>query len=165
MTKGVDEIFDNFMNAAKEKKEAAKIEKEQNEKIRSEKEEILKPVRRLLKLFIKNKLIVKNTNINKKNRNFKEDVEPVVFSVYEGESSPSWEPGTSLYFDHPSEVEIAIPNVRNRKTEGVIVIKCSNGHPLSDKINNTKFDSVEKACETISELLISSLVSINTKDE
>jgi len=165
MTKGVDEIFGDFMNSAKEKKEAEKIEKEQSEKIRTEKAIILKPVRKLLKMFTKNKLIVKNTNTYKKIRTFREDVEPVVFAVLEGESSPSWSPGTSLFFDHPSEVEIAVPNVRNRSKEGLIVIRCSNGHPLSEKINNTKYETVEKACEAISELLINSLVSINTNDE
>lgn len=164
MSKDVNQIFDQFMNIAKEKQEAMKIEKEQNDKIIAEKAEILKPIRRLLKLFIKNKLVVNNFNKYKKNKFNREDTKPIVFSVQEGESSPSWQPGISLYIDHPVEIEIAIPNIRSRKNEGVVVIKCLNGHPLSDKINNTKCDTVEKACEILSELLISSIVSINTED-
>lgn len=72
------------------------------------------------------------------------------FQFYERESSPSWQPGFSLFFDHPSPVEIAIPN--NAKRDGKIVIRVASVDPDSFLLEK-KFDTVEEGMEVLAAYL------------
>lgn len=72
------------------------------------------------------------------------------FQFYEKESSPSWQPGFSLFFDHPSPVEIAIPN--NFKRDGKIVIRVASIDPDANLLEK-HFDSVKDGMEVLASYL------------
>lgn len=72
------------------------------------------------------------------------------FSFYERDSSPMWSPGVSLCFDHPSPIEIAIPNEPLK--EGAIVIKVAAEDKESHFLEK-KFDTIEAGMDALAAYL------------
>ena len=69
---------------------------------------------------------------------------------YEKESSPTWSPGVSLCFDHPAEIEIAVPN--DRDGDGVVIIRVASPHK-DELLLNRRFDSMEMACKALAKFI------------
>lgn len=83
------------------------------------------------------------------------------FEVFENESSPSFLPGPSLYFNHPAMVEIAIPNEWDTAHPGAVSICCTTHHPESSLLNGP-FRNIDDACVALAEFLARSTVSISS---
>lgn len=83
------------------------------------------------------------------------------FQVFENESSPSFLPGPSLFFNHPAMVEIAIPNEWDTNHPGAIAICCTTHHPESPLLSGP-FRSIDDACVALAEFLARSTVSISS---
>ena len=85
---------------------------------------------------------------------------PQSFSVQEGESSPLWMPGISLYIDHPAPIEIAISNPDREKTDGLVVITCPDYHPKRHLLSGP-FWSVEEAIHALSQFLVETTLRVD----
>jgi hypothetical protein len=73
-----------------------------------------------------------------------------MFQFYERDSSPSWQPGVSLFFDYPAPVEIAIPN--NTQKEGALVIRIAREDPDSIRLQQ-RFETIEEGLEVLASFL------------
>lgn len=80
----------------------------------------------------------------------------VSFDYFEATSSKGWEPGISIFFDHPAQVEIAVPN---HDEEGMFVVNVSTEHP-DVLILKQKFLSVYQLCQALATFIQKSTVSI-----
>jgi hypothetical protein len=69
-----------------------------------------------------------------------------LFQFYEKESSPTWQPGASLFFDYPALIEIAIPN--NPKKDGAIAIRVAQEDKDSTVLQQ-KFETVLAGLEAL----------------
>lgn len=118
-----------FRQAINEQKRRQKRKAHTDGLIRRRKAELLLPVRKLLKKLDSMHLVVNNAERYSTTYTGDDALAPQVFRIYEAESSDSWAPGTSLFFDHPAQVEIAIPNERDQDRLGVVVIRSISRHP------------------------------------
>lgn len=86
----------------------------------------------------------------------------VPFDYFEATSSKGWEPGISICFDHPAQIEIAVPN---HDEEGMFVVNLSTEHP-DVLILKQKFLSIPQLCQALAIFIQKSTVSIeeNPKD-
>jgi hypothetical protein len=121
------------------------------------KRKTLSPLRAFLQKFVELGLVVPDSRVG---------TAPGVstnatmsFSFYESESSPSWSPGVSLYFDHPAEVEISIPNDADRPKNGMVVIRSVTSHKDRNVLHQ-KFETVEQAKDALAKFLGKSAVAI-----
>jgi len=131
---------------------------EQNKRIIAEKNQILIPIRQLLYKLTAVGLYVNHQGQHDHHlmtRNFA----PQPFQVWENESSPHYAPGSSLYFDHPVAVEIAVPNQKDREAEGLVKISCTTPHPHA-KLLAGPFRTTEEACAALVRFLSSSTIRI-----
>lgn len=85
------------------------------------------------------------------------------FTVTEGESSPAWKPGVSLYIDHPAQIEIAISNPDRELTDGLVVISCPDYHPKRNLLHGP-FRTVDEAIEALSQFLVETTVRVDRPD-
>lgn len=85
------------------------------------------------------------------------------FTVQEGESSPSWKPGISLYIDHPAPIEIAISNPDREMSDGLIVISCPDFHPKRNLLHGP-FRNVDDAIAALSQFLVDTTVRVDRPD-
>jgi len=140
-----------FMEQIREREHAKKVRERTEKEIIQQKSKVLVPIRKLLKRFQDMGIIVKNAETFSKELSLV-NREPILFRVYEDPSSKSWAPGTSIFFDHPAIVEIAVPNDSQKSEHGVVVIHCSSDHPLKYLLNGP-FRSVDGACEALANFL------------
>lgn len=85
---------------------------------------------------------------------------PQPFSVQEGESSPIWKPGISLYIDHPATIEIAISNPDREQADGLVVISCPDYHPKRHLLHGP-FWNVDDAIMALSQFLVETTVRVD----
>lgn len=146
-----DNAFNEFFNLLHKKTSHDNKRSETNKRIIAEKNEILIPIRKLLARLMDVGLFVEHQGhfdplLTTKN------FAPQEFKVWENESSPHFQPGSSIYFDHPIAIEIAVPNMKEREAEGIIKINCSTPHPLS-KLLSGPFFTPEDACAALVQVL------------
>jgi hypothetical protein len=147
----VDRAFRAFEQSLEEKARREKKRRSTDERLLARKAEQLFPVRKLLKRFDDMRLVVNNAD-RYLPQPAVEHFPPQPFRVYEAPSSESWAPGVSLCFDHPAQVEIAIPNERDTDRMGVIVISSASEHPDLHLLRGP-FRSVEEALLALSAFL------------
>lgn len=124
----------------------------------AEKSKKLVPIRKLLKQIQDMGLQVQHADrYSDRNAN----LAPQKFEVFENESSPSFLPGPSLYFNHPAVVEIAIPNEWDTGHPGIVSICCTTYHPEGSLLNGP-FRNMDDACIALAEFLARSTVSISS---
>lgn len=85
---------------------------------------------------------------------------PQPFSVQEGESSPIWKPGISLYIDHPAPIEIAISNPDREALDGLVVISCPDFHPRRHLLHGP-FRTADEAIQALSQFLVETTVRVD----
>lgn len=88
---------------------------------------------------------------------------PQPLQVTEGESSPSWKPGVSLYLDHPAQIEIAISNPDKEPHDGLIIITCPDFHPHRHLLHGP-FRSSDEAIDALSQFLVKNTVRVDRPD-
>ena len=73
-----------------------------------------------------------------------------LFQFYEKESSPTWQPGASLFFDYPALIEVAIPN--SHKKDGAIAIRIAQEDKESTVLQQ-RFETVLEGLEALASYL------------
>lgn len=150
--------FDLFVQQVQNRERNKKNQQKLAQSVIEEKIKRLVPIRRLLKRIQDTGLLVHHSD-RYGDRNISKPAER--FEVFEDDSSPSFYPGTSLYFDHPGNVEIAVPNEWDEAVHGVICIRCSTPHPDIDLLRGP-FRTLEDANHALASFLARSAVSIDT---
>ncbi len=151
-----DKAFQEFLHAfeGRRQKELQKAQYELRQIKR--KKVLLLPIKELLQKFVDMSLEVSHTNAGTHNLPLSETT---LFSFYEGASSPSWGPGVSLFFDHPAEIEIAIPNPSDIEELGAVVIRVVSAHKDKNFLEK-KHLSVEAAKDVIARFLGQNAIAI-----
>ena len=145
---------------AYQKNEHREIQKRlSSKKIIDSKNISLIPIRKLLKTLVDAGVHVSHSAIHDHATAIRPQA-PQALAVWEGESSPHWQPGSSLYLDHPAVMEIAITNPHQQQDEGLVVISCSTEHPMSGMLTGP-FMSIEEACLALAQFLSASTVRID----
>lgn len=147
----VDSAFKKFLDTLGERNSREQRRKISEQEIINAKDRALIPMRQLLKRLMDLNLIVYNSARFDAGRSF-ENSAPVSFEVSESESSPRWQPGNSLYLDHPAEIEIAIPNQKDQDELGIVVITCTTDHPEQNLLQGP-FRDMTQACEALAEFV------------
>lgn len=153
-----DSAFEEFFSLVEKRQNEENKRNDQAKRLIAEKNQILIPIRKLLLKLMNAGLYVNNNgqhDYHLVSRNFA----PQLFVVYENESSPHYQPGSSIYFDHPVAVEIAVPNVKDRQQEGLIKISCAGIHPNGNLLVGP-FYTAEEACSALVRFLSSSTIRI-----
>lgn len=153
-----DSAFEEFFSLVEKRQHEESKRNEQAKRIIAEKNQILIPIRKLLFKLMNAGLYVNNSgqhDYHLISRSFA----PQLFVVYENESSPHYQPGSSIYFDHPVAVEIAVPNAKDRDQEGIIKISNSTPHPNGNLLVGP-FRTTEEACTALVRFLSSSTIRI-----
>lgn len=89
---------------------------------------------------------------------------PQELKVWENESSPLWQPGSSIYLDHPAVMEIAVCNPKDRDTDGLIRISCTTPHPQANLLSGP-FHTAEEACLALARFLAQSTIRVERGDD
>jgi len=84
---------------------------------------------------------------------------PQKFEFYYADSSKKWSPGVSIFFDHPAQVEIAIPN--NTEDDGIVVMHVISNHPYAYLLEQ-RFDSHNAVFEALAKFLAKCTIKINS---
>lgn len=121
------------------------------------KDKKLEIIRNFLSEFVKQGVQVRHKDFYNNTIVDKSLAQDQRFNFYNSETSQSWAPGVSIMFDHPAEVEIAIPNERQ---EGVVIIKVATYHP-SSRLLERKINSYEDACKALAAFLSTSVVCVD----
>lgn len=154
---GVEKAFDEFMKVFEDKASRHQVRSSFEERVVTEKNKTLQPVRLLLKKLMDLGLVVHHSDRFMRHRS-SETPTPQLFEVYENQSSPSWYPGISLFFDHPAQVEIAIPN-HDEHDKGVVIIRSTSEHPEAHLLHQ-RFQTVDDACLALSTFLAHNTVRL-----
>lgn len=153
----LDDIFFKSYLQEFSEKEKKKILTSQEDRIIANRKKIqLVPIGDFLQRFVDLEVTVNHCGQYTKNAKSSTVVEPQKFNFYWVDSSKSWSPGVSIFFDHPAEVEIAVPNNEN---DGVVIIKVASHHPDA-YILEQHFSSQENACIALGKFLGRCTVSI-----
>lgn len=152
----VDKAFEVFLKEFEDKASRHQARSSQEERIVRAKNEVLQPMRVLLKRLMDLGLVVHHSDKFMPGRSAAEPLTPQPLDVYENQSSPLWYPGVSLFFDHPARVEIAVPN-SDDKSGAVLVIRSSSEHPDAHLLHQS-FKTVDEACEALSRFLAKNTV-------
>lgn len=156
MSNKEDRALGEFLHAFEEK------QKKENQRVSVEMRQIerkgrqLQPIKELLEKFTELGLIVSDSKIGMGGVPLNSTK---TFSFYEAPSSPAWAPGVSLFFDHPAEVEIAIPNDIDVEKSGIVIIRTVSLHKdriLFDK----KFTTIDMAKDTLARFLGKNAIAI-----
>lgn len=166
MNNPIDKAFNNFMKQAETLRKKEETTAQINEKIILEKDKILQPIRDLLKRFVDLGVWVYDKNKFERTlpKSDGDKLPPQLFATYEDPSSPRWKPGFSLYIEHPAEIEIAVPDAKDRDKLGLIVISCKE-NPYSGILDNRIFKDVDSACMAISDFLSKNLVKVGRNND
>lgn len=152
-----------FLDKVQDKQEVTEREQRRFQKIVDEKTKILIPMRQLLKRMMDAGVVVTNQSIHDFGARTKNHA-PQNLEVWEAESSPHWLPGTSLFLDHPAEIEIAVSNPNNKDKEGLVVIQCTTEHPSAYLLRGP-FYNVADACQALALFLSASTVRVERPEE
>ncbi len=156
---GIENALALFINKVKEQDENFAKKNSRSDEIKKEKNKILLPIKKFLAQMMEYQVFVKSAKIFDPN-NGSLEFPPVLFQVFEDNSSPSWSPGNSIFLENPAEIEIAVLNRNDRiKNDGLIVIKCSSPHP-KDALFKHYFKNADEACLRLAEFLAESVVRI-----
>ncbi len=154
----LDDIFlQSYLKDYTQREKQKIIHSQEDRAIASEKKKKLEVVENFLQKFVDLEVVVHHRDQYTKNASSFDSIEPQKFKFYLVDSSKTWSPGVSIFFDHPCEVEIAIPN--KPLEDGVIVIKVASHHPDS-YILEQKFTSFEAACKALARFLSKNTVKI-----
>lgn len=154
----LDEIFmQSYLKEYTEKEKKKIIHSQEDRLIAAQKKKKLAIMEEFLQKFVDLEIIVNHRDQYTKNTASFDGMEPQKFKFYLVDSSKTWSPGVSIFFDHPCEVEIAIPN--KVEEEGVVVIKVASHHPDSYMLEQ-KFHSFESACKSLARFLSKCTVKI-----
>ena len=150
--------LDHFLQRVQMQEKIKNQQTQHSDGVAVEKSKQLIPIRKLLKNIQDMELHVYHADkYSDRNGNFPAQK----FEVFENESSPSFLPGPSLYFNHPAAVEIAIPNEWDTGHPGVVSICCTTYHPESLLLRGP-FRNFDDACIALAEFLARSTVSISS---
>lgn len=152
---------EKFFSTFTERMHLSQKQQERDQRILSVKSEMLIPIRMMLKKLIDARTHVENSGLHDlgiKNRSFA----PQLLEAWESESSPKWQPGGSIFLDHPAHLEIAVTNAKG-KEEPRIHISCVDAHPHSHMFQES-FQSSEEACEALAKFLSLNTVKIENPD-
>lgn len=152
-----DIFFKSYLQEFGEKEKRKILTSQEDRLICTRKKEQLVIIEQFLDKFVELEVSVNHCDNYTKNAKTSTIVEPQKFHHYLVDSSKKWWPGVSIWFDHPAQVEIAIPN--NPKHEGVVVIKVATHHPDA-YILEQHFSTQEAACEALGKFLGKCTVSI-----
>jgi hypothetical protein len=154
----LDEIFmQSYLKEYTEKEKKKIIHSQEERLIAAEKKKKLAIMEEFLQKFVDLEVMVNHRDQYTKNSTSLEGIEPKKFEFYLVDSSKTWSPGISIFFDHPCEVEIAIPN--KTEEEGVVVIKVASHHPDA-YILEQKFHTFDTACKSLARFLSRCTVKI-----
>lgn len=147
----LNEIFlKSYLNEYNEKEKKKILHSQEDRLIAAQKKKKLAIIEEFLQKFVDLEIYVHHKDQYTKNSASTEHITPQKFQFYLVDSSKSWSPGISILFEHPAEVEIAIPNKPDE--EGVVVIKVASHHP-DHYILEQKFQNFESACEALGRFL------------
>lgn len=147
----LDDIFmRSYLNEFNEKEKKKILLSRDDREIAEQKRKQLKPIEDFLQKFVDLEISVNHCHYYTKNTTSMYGVEPQLFAYTLVDSSKKWAPGISIWFNHPAEVEIAIPN--NQDEEGVVKISVATSHPDA-YILQPRFSSFESACEALGKFL------------
>lgn len=152
----VTHALERFNQMVDEREEQERQRQAEDDAIRLDKSEKLMPVRMLLKSLMDLDLTVRNSAY----ANPDAPLQPL--RMVEEPSSGSYAPGVSLRLDHPAVLEIAIPNAPDVARLGVVVINCAQKHPHGH-LFETRFKTVEAACEALAEFIALNTVARKRK--
>lgn len=143
----LDDIFNkSFLNDFNDK-EQRKIQSSKEDRIiTEEKKEKLTIITNFLDKFIDLGVYVNHREKYTKNTVTLDGIVPQKFTYYFTDSSKTFAPGVSIWFDHPATVEIAIPN--NEELDGVVAINIASYNDFSYLLNS-KFTTYESFCEAL----------------
>lgn len=151
-----DKALAEFLQAFDERKRKEIGRAQMEVQLIKRKRLVLDPLRVFLQKFVELGLVVPDSGIGAPGVSLHATMP---FSFYESEASPSWSPGVSLFFDHPAEVEISIPNEGDKAKLGLVVIRSVTSH--KDRIMlHQKFDTVDQAKDALAKFLGKSAVAI-----
>lgn len=151
-----DRALSEFLQAFDDKKRKETHRATHELKQIDRKRQQLTPIRELLQQFVEMGLVIASS---KQSLPGAEPSSTQKFKFYEGESSPAWGPGVSLFFDHPIEVEIAIPNDLDLAKMGAVVISCVTTHRDKAMLER-KFNTIEAAKDVLARFLGKNAISI-----
>ena len=151
-----DIFFKSFLQEYSEQEAQKILSSKEDRKIAQQKKEKLYPIEQFLQKFVDFEVMVNHCDKYTKNPLPAEPVEPKLFHWYNRDSSKRWYPGISIFFDHPAQVEIAIPNSYE---EGAVVIKVASHHPDA-YILEQRFSNIEFACRALGKFLSKCTISI-----
>lgn len=161
MNENLHNIFiEDFLKQFDEKEQKKILINREQQIIAERKSKKLNVIRLFLDQFVNQGVTVYhkdrfNKEILDKEQNMKDEQ---VFRYYDNDSSDIWAPGISIWFDHPAEVEIAVPNDTNK--DGLIVIKVATANNYAHVIEN-KYDNAESACKALARFICLNTISIN----
>ena len=154
--KELDDIFANdFLKAFEEKKEKEILISQEEKTIVLNKYNKIQPIKEFLQKFVDANVYVSHKD-NFDSVMLLQKPEPQKFFFYEKDSSASWAPGVSLCFDHPAEVEIAVPN---DPAEGIVVIHAASKHPFNYLLQK-QFIDIVSACHALAGFISRNTVSV-----
>lgn len=151
-----DRALTEFLQAFDERKRKESGRAQLEVQAIERKRKALAPLRAFLQKFVDLGLVVPDSGVGNPG------VAPnatMSFTFYESEASPSWAPGVSLYFDHPAEVEISIPNDSEKEKHGVVVIRSVTSHKDRMMLHQ-KFNTAELAMDALAKFLGKNAISI-----
>lgn len=149
-TFSTDALVERFVAGVQGREDRLRQTQRQAINIVQDKQKILLPVREFLHKLMDLGVVVANADRFGALRHLA--ASPQHFEVYENDSSPSWEPGVSLFFDHPGKVEISVPNKTDIPQWGLVVIRCVTPVPDNDILEGP-FRTAQQACEALAEFL------------
>lgn len=161
----IDKNFKVFLNNVESQEKQKNIVEKNKEEIRREKNLILMPIKLLLKRIEDTGVMVWDSQRFSRGM-LKSDARKLParqLKVYEDESGPMCQPGKSLYLKHPADIEISVPNDKDKEKNGLIQISCSE-NPHKGIFNKT-FRNVEDACEAIVDFLSKNTISIMSNED
>lgn len=153
----LDEIFlKSYLDDFNEREKKKTAHTNEDREIAKQKRRKIKIIEDFLQKFVNLEIHVTHKDQYSKNVLDVLPANSVPFEFYLVDSSKAWSPGVSILFDHPCEVEIAIPN---KDKDGAVVIKVASHHPYS-YILEQKFTNFEAACEALARFLSKCTVKI-----
>lgn len=155
----IDDIFiKSYLTEFTEREKKKILLSQEDRLIAAEKKRQLEPIEKFLQKFVDLQIHVHHYDQYTKNSKTTDGIEPQEFNFYLVDSSKTWSPGVSIWFDHPAMVEIAIPN--NQHEDGMVVIKVATHHPDA-YILEQKFYDIESACRALARFLGKCTTSIS----
>lgn len=153
----LDDIFmRSYLNEFNEKEKKKILLSREDREIAEQKRKKLQTIEDFLQKFVDLSIYVNHCHFYTKNTATMQGLEPQLFEFRLVDSSKKWEPGISIWFNHPAEVEIAIPN---KPEQGVVVIKVATEHPDA-YILEQRFANFQSACEALGKFLGACTTSI-----